>query len=46
MSVGYPENKLQKSNEKLVDQKYAKLFFSWMPFSKNLLPVGSAKLYS
>ena len=32
MSVGLAWNSAAKINEKLVNQKYAKLFLSWMPF--------------
>ena len=33
MSVGLAWKSAAKSNEKLVNQKYAPLFLSWMPFN-------------
>ena len=34
MSMGLAWKSAAKSNEKIVNQKYATLFLSWMPFSK------------
>ena len=34
MSVELVKKSAAKSNEKLVNQKYATLFLSWMPFKK------------
>ena len=37
MSVGLAWKSVAKSNEKLVNQKYATLFLSWMPFKDQLI---------
>jgi hypothetical protein len=36
MLVGLARKSAANSNEKLVNQKYATLFLSWMPFRKGL----------
>ena len=36
MSLGLAWKSAAKSNEKLLNQKYATLFLSWMPFSSNM----------
>ena len=49
MSVGLAWKSAGKSNEKLVNQKYATLFLSWMPFMhviKNNLNTSDTKLNS